>query len=348
MRILIVTDAWFPQTNGVVRTLEASEKELLAAGHAVRIVGPDLTRRACFRLPFYTEIVLEFLAAPRLRKALEEFRPEAVHISTEGPLGCTMRRLCLKKGRSFTTAYHTRFPEYIAARSPRFLRGVVEGFVYDWLRRFHAPAKAVMVATKTIEKSLIAHGFWNLKAWSRGVNTDLFRPLGKEFGAYENLPRPILLYVGRVAVEKNLGAFLNLRTNGSKIVVGSGPDLKKLAAKHPQAHFLGRLESGRLARAYAAADLFVFPSKTDTFGLVLLEACASGLRVAAYPVSGPIDILGGQEAKAFAVLDEDLQKAVDKALALPDTVLLPRAFAEAHSWTASAAQFYENLCSSGV
>lgn len=344
VRILIVTDAWEPQTNGVVRTLQAIARELEKAGHETRIVGPDPSRPFCFALPSYREITLEFFAAARLRAALDSFAPDAVHLATEGPLGWAMRRLCLRRGRPFTTAYHTRFPEYCAARAPRFLKKRVERLAYAVLRRFHAAAQKTLVPTESLRAELAARGFKKLALWRRGVDAGLFRLYGKDFEAYKDLPRPILLYVGRVAVEKNIEAFLDLRANGRKIVVGEGPDLQKLAARYPGASFLGKLEGEVLARAYAAADLFVFPSKTDTFGLVLLEACASGLRVAAYPAPGPRDVLGGPEAEDFAALDEDLQKAVEKALALPDTALLPRAFAEGHSWAASAAEFYRNLC----
>ncbi len=346
MKIMIVTDAWIPQTNGVVRTLQAMERELLKAGHAVRVIGPDLERWSCLPFPTYSEIKMEFFSARRLKKEWADFAPDVVHIATEGPLGWTMRRLCLREGRPFSTAYHTRFPEYFAARAPRFVKAWVERLAYKILRRFHAESAAVMVATESIYETLTAHAFPRLAHWSRGVDTDVFRPHGKEWRGYVGLPRPILLYVGRVAAEKNLKAFLDLETPGSKVVVGDGPDLRKLSSRYGEARFLGRLERKSLVQAYAAADLFVFPSKTDTFGLVLLEACAAGLRLAAYPVAGPKDVLGNEEAEAFAVLDEDLQKAVNRALALPDTVLLPRAFAEKHSWAVSAAQFFKNLCSS--
>ncbi len=343
MKILIVTDAWLPQTNGVVRTIEAMRRELSKAGHDVRIAGSDPSRLTNMPLPTYSEIRLELFADGRLRREIETFAPEAIHIATEGPLGWAARRICLQKGLAFSTAYHTRFPEYCAARVPRFLSRWVENAVYALLRRFHAPSRAVMVPTASIHAALSKRGFHRLAHWSRGVDTSVFGTHGKTFDAYHDLKRPVLLYVGRVSAEKNLEAFLKLRTTGSKVVVGAGPDRKKLSKRYDDAVFLGRLERDRLARAYAAADLFVFPSKTDTFGLVLLEACASGLRIAAYPVAGPKDVLGGKEAAAFVALDEDLQRAVDKALALADTVLLPRAFAEKHSWAVSAGQFYQNL-----
>jgi len=344
MKIIIVTDAWLPQTNGVVRTLQAMVHELTQAGHKVRVIGPDRRSWSCWPLPFYPEIALEFFPARRLARHLEAYEPEAIHIATEGPLGVAARHWCLRRKKPFTTAYHTRFPEYFGSQLPRPLRLAVERLVYEGLRQFHAPAQAVMVATDTIYDALTARGFKNIVRWARGVDTTLFKPYGKVFGPFEELARPILLYVGRISAEKNLRAFLELHTTGQKVVIGSGPDLKKLKARYNDALFMGRMERETLARAYAAADLFVFPSKTDTFGLVLLEACAAGLRIAAYPVAGPQDVLGGAEGQAFSVLDADLQTAVDQALTLPDTVLLPRAFAEKHSWAVSAAQFYQNLC----
>lgn len=343
MRILIITDAWLPQTNGVVRTLQSMKQELMKAGHEVELVGPDPHRWSSLRLLTYSEITLEFFPSARLSRVMDNFRPEAIHIATEGPLGWAARRLCLERGFSFSTAYHTRFPEYLSARSPWFLRSLVERAAYAVLRRFHYSSLAVMTTTESMFETLVAHGFLRIAHWSRGVDTQLFTPEGRDAGFYSGLPRPILLYVGRVSVEKNLPAFLELKTNGTKVIVGAGPDLKRLAARHPEVRFLGRLERERLVKAYASADVFVFPSKTDTFGLVLLEACASGLRVAAYPVSGPKDVLGGEEAQAFTALDGDLQRALDRALALPDTRILPRAFAEKHSWAVSAAQFYHNL-----
>jgi len=343
MKILIVTDAWLPQTNGVVRTLQAMVRELEKAGHEVQLIGPDPKSWSSFLLPTYSEVTLEFFSRSRLRQLLDAFAPDAIHLATEGPLGWTMRQLCLKRGLRFSTAYHTRFPEYFGARVPFFLRPIVEGIAYSVLRHFHAPSMAVMAPTKSMHDTLVAHGFAHLAHWSRGVDTNLFTSERNGNAFFHDWPRPILLSVGRVSIEKNLRAFLDLKTEGTKVVVGSGPDQKKLAAHYPDVRFMGRLEKEKLVQAYAGADLFVFSSKTDTFGLVLLEACAAGLRVAAYPVAGPKDVLRGAEAQAFTVLDEDLQKAVDTALTLPDTRILPRAFAEKHSWAVSAAQFYHNL-----
>ena len=295
MKILIISDAAPPQINGVVRSLEALTRELTRLGHQVRMVTPDTSRFFTVALPFYPEIKLEFFADRRVEAIFETFVPDLIHISTEGCLGWAARRVCLRRGRAFTTAYHTRFPEYLAARVSRLFSGLIEKIAYAVLRSFHAPSRAVMVATLSIERSLRARGFQRLGLWSRGVDMSLFHPYGKELEVYEKLPEPILLYVGRVAVEKNLPDFLNLQTTGSLVVIGEGPDLPVLQARYPQVHFLGSKTGEALARSYAAADLFVFPSTTDTFGLVLLEACASGLRIAAYPAPGPLDILEGEE-----------------------------------------------------
>lgn len=343
MKILIVSDAWLPQVNGVVRTLQATCRELEKMGHVVKVIGPDLTRMMTFALPTYTEIVLEFFPGPRLAKEITAFAPDSIHIATEGPLGWSARRLCLKRGWQYTTAYHTRFPQFFSARVPRFLCTLTEVIMYAVVRFFHRSSFAVMVPTVSVAQDLKAHGFHNIVVWSRGVDTALFTLGGKGFAPYQNLPRPILLYVGRVSVEKKLEDFLRLQTNGSKVIVGSGPDTEKLKAAFPDAHFLGRMEHETLAKAYAAADLFVFPSKSDTFGLVLLEACAAGLRIAAYPVAGPKDIFAEAAARDFVVLDESLQRAVDQALALPESPQAPRKFAERHSWAAATAQFCSHL-----
>ncbi|MDR3450720.1 MAG: glycosyltransferase family 1 protein [Alphaproteobacteria bacterium] len=342
MKILIISDAWGPQINGVVRTLQATAAELVSMGHEVRIAGPQ-EKPFTFAAPSYPEIRLEFFARPRLRQMLRDWQPDFIHVATEGPLGWAMRGVCLRQRRPFTTSYHTRFPEYLAARAPRFLRPTIRSLTYAILRRFHAPAGAVMVATPSIENELRAHHFHRLVRWSRGVDTDLFRPGGKDIPVYAGLPRPILLYVGRVSVEKNLRDFLNLRKAGSKIVIGDGPDLAPLRAEFPQAHFLGSMSGDPLARHYAAADLFVFPSTTDTFGLVLLEAAAAGLRVAAKPAPGPVDLFASGAGENFAVLDDDLQKAVDRALALPDQAQGARDFAAGYSWSACTRQFLAHL-----
>ena len=345
MRILIVTDAWTPQVNGVVRTLQTTIQELESLGHQVRVVSPDLSRFWTFPLPTYPEIRLEFFSNFRLRDVLQQFAPDCIHIATEGPLGAAARAVCLAEDRPFTTAYHTCFPEYIAARVPRWFSPLARNLAYRFLKRFHAPSSAVMVATATIHQLLAARKFHNLKYWSRGVDLKLFRPQAKE-DCGPSLKRPIFTYVGRIAVEKNLSAFLALDLPGSKMLIGDGPHRTAFAAEFPQAHFLGAMQGEALARQFAAADVFVFPSRTDTFGLVLLEALACGMPVAAYPVQGPRDVFQDPDAAAVAVLSDDLAVAARGALALaqkPETAASCRAYAEKFSWRASAEQFLRNL-----
>jgi glycosyltransferase involved in cell wall biosynthesis len=343
LKILVISDAWRPQINGVVRTLEATIAELARMGHTARVLSPDIKRFCAIRMPFYPEITLEFFARRRIAENLRVFAPDFVHLATEGPLGWAARGVCLREGRAFTTSYHTRFPDYLAARAPRLLASTVSRLSYAVLRRFHAPAGAVMVSTASIERELDARRFRRLVRWQRGVDMNLFRPYGKDLAAYAGLPRPILLYTGRVAVEKNLRAFLDLDLNGSKVVVGDGPNLADLRARYPQAHFMGAKTGEDLARHYAAADLFVFPSLTDTFGLVLLEACAAGLRISACEAPGPVDLFAQPEAAAFSALENDLGRAVRRALALPQNADAPRAFAARFSWEACTRQFYANL-----
>ncbi|WP_158044626.1 glycosyltransferase family 4 protein [Skermanella pratensis] len=328
MKILIVSDAWYPQVNGVVRTLTTIREELEKLGHAVEIIGPDRFRTV--PLPGYPEIRLALGAGRKLARMIESSNPGAIHIATEGPLGFAARSYCLKHDIPFTTAYHTRFPEYIRDRVP-----VPLALSYAAVRRFHAPAAAVMVATQSIEDALEARGFRNIRRWSRGVDTDLFRPRDKDFLTD---PRPITLYVGRIAVEKNLEAFLKLDFPGTKYVVGDGPQLEEYRRRYPGVKFAGARHGEELAQYFAAADVFVFPSRTDTFGLVLLEALASGVPVAAFPVPGPLDVVDGA---AVGCLDEDLARAVSCALAIPAERC--RAYALTWSWRASAEQFLNNL-----
>jgi len=259
-----------------------------------------------------------------------DFRPSAVHIATEGPLGFAARRLCLRLGLPFSTAYHTRFPEYL--RSKLY---VPTSITYGFVKRFHKPACSVMVPTPSMQKELLGHGFRNLGKWTRGVDVDLFHPRDKGF---LNLPRPIFMNVGRVSVEKNLPAFLDLDLPGSSVIVGDGPQLEEYKAKYSSAHFLGVKNGEELAKHYAAADVFVFPSKTDTFGLVVLEALASGVPVAAFPVTGPRDVIGNQPVGS---LNDDLQAAAMAALNISPTAC--REFAMKKSWRASAEQFAANL-----
>ncbi|MDE2512714.1 MAG: glycosyltransferase family 1 protein, partial [Alphaproteobacteria bacterium] len=262
MKILIASDAWSPQVNGVVRTLKSILPELSAMGHAVTTLTPDMF--ATVPCPFYPEIRLAFGAARPAGVLIEKAQPDAIHIVTEGPLGFAVRRWCVDRGFGFTTAYHTRFPEYLAARC-----AIPSRVTYGVLRRFHAPARGIMVATESMRAALSAKGFRNLRPWSRGVDPAKFDPgYRQEDIGFE---RPIFLSVGRVALEKNLPAFLDLDLPGSKLVVGEGPQFDRLKRRYPTAHFLGHIENGALARLYASADVFVFPSRTDTFGLVLLE-----------------------------------------------------------------------------
>ncbi|NCC03218.1 MAG: glycosyltransferase family 1 protein [Proteobacteria bacterium] len=347
MKILIITDAWLPQTNGVVRTLLATQKELVALGHQVEVFHPRDNRWLTVSMPTYREIKLDFLSYRRMKKFFKTHPADAVHIATEGPLGLCAVLICLAQRKPFSTAYHTRFPEYVCARVPHFLPSAVargiENLTYAALRRFHNVGIRTLVPTQTMFDLLKVHGFTKVALWSRGVDTDAFYPGEKDYSAYCELKRPILLYVGRISVEKNLKDFLALSTTGTKVLIGSGPDLKTLSKAYPDSVFLGRKEGNDLANAFAAADVFVFPSKTDTFGLVLLEACAAGLRVAAYNVSGPADVFNEPEAAHFAALDADLQRAVDRALILSDRPERARAFAEKHSWRRVTEQFVNGL-----
>lgn len=328
MRIAIATDAWFPQVNGVVRTMNRVIEELRALGHEVEPFGPE--RFMTIACPTYPEIRLAIAPGRKLGELLADFAPQAIHISTEGPLGMAARRYCLALHRPFTTAYHTRFPEYVEARTHLPVR-----HAYRWLRRFHGPSRGIMVATDSIRDELARWGFANIRSWSRGVDTDMFRPRDK---SWLDLPRPVHLYVGRVAVEKNIEAFLALDLPGSKMVVGDGPMLPALRQRYPSVHFAGARHGEDLARHYAAADLFVFPSRTDTFGLVMLEALASGLPVAAYPVPGPLDVIGNT---CVGVLNEDLAAAARSAIAIsPERC---REFALQFSWRRTAEQFLGNL-----
>ena len=329
MRILISTDAWAPQVNGVVRTLEKTGEELTRMGHEVRFLTPDgfLT----VPLPTYPEIRLALFTRPRVGEIIDAFRPDRIHISTEGTLGLSVRRNCQLRRLPFTTSFHTRFPEYIRARF-----GIPAALPYAGLRWFHGPASGVMVATRSLERELASRGFTNLRLWSRGVDTQRFHPQDK---SWLDLPRPVFLYVGRVAVEKSIGDFLSLDLPGSKLVVGDGPLLEDLKILYPEVTFVGPKFGEELSRYYAAGDVFVFPSRTDTFGLVVLEAMASGLPVAAYPVQGPGDIMEGRPD--IGALDNDLRAAALRCLDIDPQAC--RKFALAHSWEASTRQFLENL-----
>jgi glycosyltransferase involved in cell wall biosynthesis len=328
MRILIATDAWEPQVNGVVRTLKATARELETRGHDVRFITPD--GFTTVPMPTYPEVRLALFAKARIAGVISTFAPDAIHIATEGPIGLGARQVCVERGLPFTTSFHTRFPEYIEARI-----AVPSSWTYGLVRWFHHAAARTMVSTASLEQDLRARGFANLCTWSRGVDTDLFKPGAKP---PFDLPRPVSLYVGRVAVEKNIDAFLGLDLPGTKVVVGDGPQLAELRARFPRVHFAGTRFGADLAAHYAASDVFVFPSRTDTFGLVLLEALACGTPVAAFPVQGPADVLGASSA---GVIDERLDVAVERALKLnPERC---REHALRYSWSACTEQFLVNL-----
>jgi glycosyltransferase involved in cell wall biosynthesis len=329
LRLLIVTDAWAPQVNGVVRTLEILGRDLASMGHDVRYATPE--GRFTLGLPTYPEIRLALLPRKSLERTIAEFRPTAIHIATEGPLGWSARAICVRQKIAFTTSFHTRFPEYVHARFPF----ISELAVYRWLRRFHAPAAAMMVATPALQREMQAYGFTNVRLWSRGVDVDMFHPIADASLPFE---RPIWLYVGRIAVEKNIEAFLSLDLPGTKVVIGDGPARAQLERKYSAARFLGPKLGDDLVRHYAASDVFVFPSRTDTFGLVILEALACGVPVAALPVPGPLDVIG---TAPVGVLDEDLAAACHGALALSRDAC--RAFALTRSWRACTEQFLSNL-----
>lgn len=329
MRLLFVTDAWTPQVNGVVRTAEALVAAARAEGHQVEVVQPGLF--STFPCPTEPKLRLAALPGLRLAQRFDRFDPDAVHLMTEGPLGLATRRACLKRGFPFTTSLCTRFPEYLERRV-----GIPAAWSWRALRRFHAPARRTFVATPALQQELRARGFEQLALVPRGVDLAVFSPRGK--GALAHLPRPIHLSVGRVAQEKNLQAFLELDLPGSKVVVGDGPARAELVRRHPHAHFLGALRGDRLAAVYSAADVFVFPSRTDTFGLVMLEALACGVPVAAFPVRGPLDVIGDAPA---GVLDEDLASACSRALEIPAATCL--AHARRFTWGAVGRAFLAQL-----
>ena len=328
MKILIVTDAWTPQINGVVRTIQMTVRELAALGHEVEILSPDLFRSiAC---PGYAEIRLALVSRRTIRRRMREIAPDALHLATEGPLGLHARSIALEHGWPFTTAYHTRFPEYLRARLP-----IPLSVTYAFLRRFHDSGSATLAATPAIVDDLLAHGFAAPRVWSRGVDTTLFNPDGPRE------PRgdaPVFLHVGRIAVEKQVEKFLELDLPGEKWVVGDGPERARLQAAYRQARWFGALQGEALARVFRSADVKVFTSVTDTFGLVLVEAMASGTPVAAFPVAGPIDVVGTSPG---GVLDADLRRACLAALALPREGA--RAHAMTFSWAAATRQFVDAL-----
>ena len=328
MIVLIATDAWHPQINGVVRTLEALRKNVAEQGSVIEFLTPE--GFPSLRVPTYPGLRCAIPNAREIARRIDRIDPDAVHIATEGPIGLAVRRHCLKRGLPFTTSLTTRFAEYVSARFP-----IPVSWGYAVMKRFHAPAAATMVSTASLRAELDERGFANLRMWTRGVDTNLFHP---DKAANLNLPRPIFMSVGRVAIEKNLDAFLSLDLPGSKVVIGHGPQEAELRTRYPDAAFLGAMSGETLASALAAADVFVFPSKTDTFGIAQLEALASGIPVAAYPVTGPKDVIGDAPVGA---LNDDLRQAC------LDALLISRAACRAHAlgfaWSRSASQFLSNV-----
>jgi len=334
MRIAIATDAWAPQVNGVVRTLQAVTAELGAMGHQVCVIAPDQFRT--LPCPSYPEIRLALTTQAGVGRRIAEFGAQAIHIATEGPIGLAARRHCLGRRLAFTTAYHTQFPDYVAERT-----GMPADWFWHYIRWFHGPSAAVLASTPSVEAILEQRGVGPVRRWGRGVDLDLFRPDRAAHPAFAGLPSPIQLYVGRVAVEKNIEAFLACETPGTKVVVGDGPARAALSRAYPDARFLGALHGEDLASAYAGADVFVFPSRTDTFGLVMIEALACGTPVAAYPVTGPIDVLD----EGSSGMDEDLATAIGKALACDRSVAA--AYGATFGWRKSAEQFLSALVPQG-
>ncbi len=329
MRLALVTDAWHPQQNGVVRVLDSVLRLLEADGHEIEVISPE--QFTTFPCPTYPEIPLAVLPGKLLADKLERIAPDAIHLATEGPLGWSARGWCLRNRFPFTTAYHSKFPEYLQKRT-----GLPLFIPYAGMRHFHAPSAGVLVPSPNVYSELQDWNFTGLKLWSHGVDQTTFKPGPKN--AFEGLPRPIFLNVGRVTVDKNLEAFLDLDLPGTKVVVGSGPQRASLIARYPDAHFVVVSGDEALAACYNGADLFVFPSKTDTFGLVMLEALACGVPVAAYPVTGPKDVIGDSSA---GVLSEDLRQAALDALSIDPAVCVKRA--TEFPWSIVKDQFVANL-----
>ena len=328
MRILVATDAWHPQINGVVRTLTTLAKAVRNRGASIEFLTPE--GFPSFPIPTYRDMRCAIPNAREIARRVETVAPDAIHIATEGPIGHAVRRYCIKRKLPFTTSYTTKFPEYISARVP-----IPESWSYAVLRRFHNASAVTMVSTRSLTDDLTSRGFTNIGMWTRGVDTDLFRP---DRAIDLKLPRPIFMAVGRVAVEKNLDAFLSLDLPGSKAIIGRGPEEERLARQYPNATFFGSLSDENLAAHLAAADVFVFPSRTDTYGVVQLEALACGVPVAAFPVTGPIDVIADNPVGA---LNEDLRAACLEALTMSKQAC--RDFALTRSWDNSARQFIGNV-----
>lgn len=330
MRIAIATDAWHPQVSGVVTKVSNTIKQLERMGHEIQLITPNMFRT--FPCPTYPQIRLVVNPFREAGRVLDAFDPDSIHVTTEGPIGLAVRLYCSSRGYAFTTAYTTRFPEYVRLRLP-----VPLNLTYSLLKWFHAKSAAVMVSTEALKAELQSRGFSNLVIWPPGVDTNVFCPRQKSLLSDT---RPLFINVGRVAVEKNIEAFLRLDLPGTKYIVGDGPDLEKLEQKYPSARFVGAKFGAELAGYYAAADVFVFPSKTDTFGLVMLEALACGTPIAAYPARGPIDVV---EHGVTGYLSEELNEAVMKALRIDP--LICREHALTWSWEESARHFVSNLAS---
>lgn len=340
MKIAIATDAWHPQVNGVVRSLVSTADRLKQRGHDVLVVEPGMFRT--IPCPTYPEIRLALRCSRQIAAILDRLAPDCVHISTEGPIGWATRSWCLKRGKPFTTAFHTRFPDYVSIRT-----GIPAGWIWKIMRRFHGAAQRTFAATATLASELEVHGIERTHHWPRGVDLDQFSPNVCPHPALMRLPRPLLLNVGRVAVEKNIEAFLDCPIAGSKVVVGDGPALDSLMRCYPNVMFMGAKHGAELASCYAAADVFVFPSRTDTFGLVNIEALACGVPVAAYPVPGPLDIIGADgrgvhgAPRRIGALDEDLCAAIRRALTADRVAAASEA--RHYAWECCTEQFLDGL-----
>jgi glycosyltransferase involved in cell wall biosynthesis len=345
VKIVVASDAWHPQVNGVVRSLSTTVEQLRALGHEIVVIEPS--RFWTLPCPTYPEIRLSLACRRKVRNILDEVNAESIHIATEGPIGWAVRNWCVRNGRRYTTAFHTRFPDYVSIRT-----GIPEDWIWTVMRHFHGPAERTFAATNSLAAELNSRGLERTHIWPRGVDLDQFNPDVAPHEAMAGLRRPIMLNVGRVAPEKNIEAFLELKVDGSKVVVGGGPALDKMRAAYPDVLFLGPKHGAELASVYTAADVFVFPSRTDTFGLVNLEALACGVPVAAYPVHGPTDILGPAErgihggTGRIGALDEDLGAAIGRAL----TSDRRAAAAEArhYGWDQCTSLFFAGLAKSAA
>lgn len=329
LKILIITDAWYPQTNGVVRTMDNLGQQLRKRGHEVKYITPK--EFFTVPMPTYPEIRLALNAWPKINKMIKDYNPQVIHISTEGPLGFFGRKYCLKHNIKFTTSYHTKFPEYVHARVK-----IPVSFSYRFMRYFHKYSQSILVTTNTMKNELVSNGFNidKLKVWTRGVKHEVFGN-GEKIKDFKG---PVWIYVGRVAIEKNIKAFLNLDIDGTKIVVGDGPQMSEVKKKYPDVIFTGMLNDKDISNYLASSDVFVFPSKTDTFGIVLIEALAAGLPIAAYKVPGPIDITGGTE---IDTLDDDLKTSALKALKIDKQKC--RKLAKQYTWE-ECAKIFESTC----